>query len=85
MSWRIVRALGVLRPFIPQWRFFGKWRASPTSDQHPKWTSVDNCDGLLSIRELLQDNERIELEKLLRDIDQFSEAFKAADRERSER
>ena len=85
MSWRIVRALGILRPFIPQWSFFGKRRARTTSDQHPKWTSVDNCDGLFSIRELLQDSERIELERLLRDIDQFSEAFKAADRERSER
>jgi hypothetical protein len=40
------------------------------------------CDGAPSIRQLLTDDERIELEKLLREIDQFSAAFKNADRER---
>jgi hypothetical protein len=33
------------------------------------------CDGAPSIRELLSDIDRIELEKLLREIDQFSAAF----------
>jgi hypothetical protein len=40
------------------------------------------CDGAPSIRQLLTDDERIELEKLLREIDQFSAAFKNTDPDR---
>lgn len=78
VSW--LRVLGVLRPFIAQWGFAGKWRARTTSDQHQEWAAM--CSGAPSIRELLTDDERIELEKLLGEIDQFSAAFKNADLER---
>ena len=78
MSW--LRALGVLRPFIAQRGFAGNWRARTTSDQHQKRTPT--CDEAPSIRQLLTEDERIELEKLLREIDQFSAAFKNAERER---
>lgn len=85
MSRRIVSALGALRPFIPQWRPFGNWRATTSSGQQRRRSSSDTCDGMLSIGQLLQEDERIELEKLLKEIDQFSEAFKNADRVRCER
>jgi hypothetical protein len=43
---------------------------------------ADARDGLRGIRGLLLQDERAELEKLLREIDQFSQTFKSAERKR---
>jgi hypothetical protein len=44
--------------------------------------AADDCDHLFSIRGLLLQDERAELEKLIEEIDQFSQTFKNADRKR---
>jgi hypothetical protein len=54
-------------------------RARTTSEQRER---APTCDEAASIRELLTDVERIELEKLFSEIDQFSATFKSADPER---
>jgi hypothetical protein len=43
---------------------------------------ADDCDGLVSIRGWLLQDERAELEKLFEEIDQFSQTFKRTDRRR---
>ena len=89
MSWRIAGVLDVVNRFIPRWSLSGKSRDKTkrplsierdgtTPDAPPKLAPAEVCDGLLSIRGLLLQDEQTELEKLFEEIDQFSQTFKNA-------
>jgi hypothetical protein len=93
VSWRIAGVLGVVNRFIPRSSLSGKTRDKKkhplgierdwtTSDPPTKLAAADDCDHLFSIRGLLLQDERAELEKLIEEIDQFSQTFKNADRKR---
>ena len=72
MSWR------------PVWhlvgRLIGKQRDCSTPSRRKKSPPTDGYDGLLSIVGPLFQDERVELERLFREIDQFSETFKTSAR-----
>jgi hypothetical protein len=91
VSWRIARVLGSVNRFIPRWSANGKSRDKkkhPRSverdgiapDPSTKSAAGEGCDDLLSVSGLLLQDEQTELEKLCREIDQFSQTFKNADR-----
>jgi hypothetical protein len=79
--------------FIPRWSANGKSRGK---NKHPRSVERDGiapepsiksaagegCDDLLSVSGLLLQDEQTELEKLCKEIDQFSQTFKNPDRKR---
>lgn len=93
MSRRIAGVLGVVSRLIPRSSLRGRTRNKKkhplgierdrtTSDLPTKWAPADDCDGVLGIEDLLLQDEWAELEKLIEEIDQFSQTFKNADRKR---
>jgi hypothetical protein len=93
VSRRIAGVLGVVSRFIPRSTLSGKSRNRKkhplgierdrtASDPPAKWAPADDCDDLFGIGELLLQDERTEFEKLMEEIDQFSQTFKTADRKR---
>lgn len=93
VSRRIAGVLGVVSRFIPRSSLSGRSRNRKehplgierdrtTSDPPIERAPADDCDGLFGIRDLLLQDERTELEKLIEEIDQFSQTFKNADRKR---
>jgi hypothetical protein len=91
VSRRIAGVLGVVSRFIPRSSLSGKSRDRKkhslgierdrtTSDPPAKRAPADDCDGLFGIGDLLLQDERTELEKLIEEIDQFSQTFKSAER-----
>lgn len=93
VSRRIAGVLGVVSRFIPRSSPSGKSRDRKkpslgverdrtTSDPPANWAPADDGDDLFGIGDLLLQDERTELEKLIEEIDQFSQTFKTADRKR---
>jgi len=93
VSWRISGVLDIVNRFIPRRSVIGKSRVKKkhplsiesgwtTSSPPAKFTPADVCDDLFSIRGLLLQDERTELEKLFEEIDEFSQRFKSAGRQR---
>ena len=93
VSLRIAGVLGVVNRFVARSSRSGKSRDKrkhplsverdwTSSDPPTKFAPTDDCDGLFSIRGQLLQDEWIELEKLFDEIDQFSQTFKNADRQR---
>jgi hypothetical protein len=93
VSRRIAGVLGVVSRFVPRSSPSGRSRDEkkhPRSIERDRTTSAppakrapaDDCDGLFGIGDLLLQDERTELEKLIEEIDQFSQTFKDADRKR---
>jgi hypothetical protein len=93
VAWPIAGVLGVVNRFIPRSNLSRKSRDKKkhplsiergwtASDPPAKLAPTDDCDGEFSVRGLLLQDERTELEKLIAEIDQFSQTFKNADRKR---
>jgi hypothetical protein len=89
VSWRIAGVLDAVSRFIPRWSLSGKSRDQKkrpfgierdwtTPDRPRNLSAADDCDGGFSIRGLLLQDERTELEKLCEEIDQFSRTFQNA-------
>ena len=79
MSWRIVKVFEVVSGFVPHWSLSGKRRHIPAP--RSKWATAkpsDGCDRCFSIIETFLQDEQLELERLCREIDQFSESFKTS-------
>jgi hypothetical protein len=73
VSWRLANVLHLI----------DKRRDWSTPGRHTKSAPAD--DGLLSIVGPLFQEERVELERLFREIDQFSETFKTSARKQYNR
>ena len=77
MSWRIVNVLALVGRFTYR-PLIGK-QECVAPRRHTKSVSAGVCDrGAMSIIGPLFQDERLELERLFMEIDQFSETFKDA-------
>jgi hypothetical protein len=70
--WRIAKVFAVVTGSLPHWSPSGKRRYQPA----PRSATAEPSDRCLSIMETWLQDERIELERLCQEIDQFSESFR---------
>ena len=75
MSWKIVNMLAPIGRLTVIWPLMSRGRDGTTPRQHARSVPTEVCDGRGSIFGPLFEDERVELERLFEEIDQFSETF----------
>jgi hypothetical protein len=76
VSWRIAKVFEVINSSFPHWAPSGKGRYGPA--RRSSAATIKPSDECPSIIETFLQDDRIELERLCQEIDQFSESFRTA-------